>query len=148
MDATALYKLIGVGLYLAILVGIGVAASRRMKDMRDYYTGGKKLGFLSIAFSARATGESAWLLLGLSGMGAAYGVKAFWVVLGEMIGVGCAWILMARRFKRLDAETSRLYRSAFKTANGTEYQVVTIDGTNTSIFDEILESFSTEVPAP
>lgn len=34
-------------------------------------------------------------------MGYAVGVKAFWVVLEELIGVGGAWIFMARRFKRL-----------------------------------------------
>ena len=94
-------KLIGVVLYLGALLLIGVLASRRMKNLRDYFAGGKRLGFLSVAFSARATGESAWLLLGLTGMGAAVGVQAFWVVLGEIIGVGSAWIFMSRRFKRL-----------------------------------------------
>ncbi|MCB9838086.1 MAG: sodium/proline symporter [Phycisphaeraceae bacterium] len=69
--------------------------------MRDYFVGGKKLGFINVAFSARATGESAWLMIGLTGMGFALGVHAFWVVVGECIGVGGAWLLMARRFKRL-----------------------------------------------
>lgn len=72
-----------------------------MHDIRDYYVGGKKLGFINVAFSARATGESAWLLLGLTGMGFAVGAQAFWVVLGEMLGVGGAWLLLSRRFKRL-----------------------------------------------
>jgi len=80
---------------------IGYVASKRMTDIRDYFVGGKKLGFINVAFSARATGESAWLLLGLTGMGYAVGVHAFWVVLGELIGVGGAWLLMAKRFKRL-----------------------------------------------
>ena len=69
-------KLIGVFAYLGILLYIGMLASRRMKDVRDYYAGGKQMGFWSVAFSARATGESAWLLLGLTGMGAAVGVQA------------------------------------------------------------------------
>jgi len=72
-----------------------------MKDIRDYFAGGKKLGFINVAFSARATGESAWLLLGLTGVGFAVGAQGFWIVLGEMLGVGGAWLLMARRFKRL-----------------------------------------------
>tara|TARA_R110002072_G_scaffold125307_15_gene261190 strand:+ start:2585 stop:4159 length:1575 start_codon:yes stop_codon:yes gene_type:complete len=94
-------KLLAIGLYVAILLGIGVAASRKVTDIRDYFAAGKKLGFFNVAFSARATGESAWLLLGLTGMGYAVGVKAFWVVFGEMIGVGGAWLFMAHRFKRL-----------------------------------------------
>ena len=101
MDANIVAKTTGIGLYLAILVVIGVVASRRMKDLRDYFAAGKDLGFLAAAFSARATGESAWLLLGLTGMGAAVGVQAFWVVVGEVIGVSVAWLVMCRRFKRL-----------------------------------------------
>ncbi len=95
------YKLVGIFLYLAALLAIGVVASRRMKDVRDYFAAGKSLGFWSVAFSARATGESAWLLLGLTGLGAAIGVQAFWVVVGEVLGVGIAWLLMSRRFKNL-----------------------------------------------
>jgi sodium/proline symporter len=72
-----------------------------MHDIKDYFAGGKKLGFLAVSFSARATGESAWLLLALTGMGFALGVQAFWVVVGELVGVAGAWLFMARRFKRL-----------------------------------------------
>ena len=73
-------KLIGIVLYLLILLLIGAVASRRMKDLRDYYAGGKRFGFWAAAFSSRATGESAWLLIGLTGMGAAVGAQALWVV--------------------------------------------------------------------
>lgn len=101
MDYATLMKLLAIGIYVAILLGIGVAASRKTSDIRDYFAAGKRLGFFNVAFSARATGESAWLLLGLTGMGYAVGVKAFWVVLGEIIGVAGAWLFMAHRFKRL-----------------------------------------------
>jgi sodium/proline symporter len=97
----AVTRLAGVFLYSAILIAIGVVASRRMRDVRDYFAASKRLSYWVAAFSARATGESGWLLLGLTGMGAAVGVQAFWVVLGEVIGVGGAWIFMCRRFKRL-----------------------------------------------
>ena len=55
-----LIKLSVVLLYLSVLIAIGFLASRRMKNLRDYFVAGKKLGFLAVAFSARATGESAW----------------------------------------------------------------------------------------
>jgi sodium/proline symporter len=100
-DSAAVWKIIGVSAYLLILLAIGLVASRRMGNLRDYYAGNKQFSFWAAAFSARATGESAWLLLGLTGMGATIGIKAFWVVLGEVLGVGCAWLLMCRRFKRL-----------------------------------------------
>ncbi len=104
-----IWKYVGVGFYLVVLLTIGLLASRRMKDVKDYFAAGKQLDFWAVAFSARATGESAWLLLGLTGMGAVLGVRGFWVVLGEVIGVVGAWLFMAKRFKgftdRYDAIT-------------------------------------------
>ncbi|WP_299433411.1 sodium/proline symporter [uncultured Aquimarina sp.] len=88
-------------IYFLILFLIGYFASKRIKNTKDYYVGGKKLGFWVVAFSARATGESAWLLLGLTGLGAMVGVSAFWVVLGEVLGVAFSWFLMAKKFKVL-----------------------------------------------
>lgn len=101
MDGAMMWKVIGVTAYLGVLLGLGVVASRRMKDLSDYFAAGKGLSYWAAAFSARATGESAWLLLGLTGMGATMGVRGFWVVLGEVLGVAGAWLLLSRRFKRL-----------------------------------------------
>ena len=86
--------------YFLILFGIGVFAARRIHDLGDYFVGGKRLGYWVVAFSARATGESAWLLLGLTGLGAMVGLSAMWVVLGEVLGVTIAWLFMAKPFKR------------------------------------------------
>lgn len=96
MDIT---KFIVLGLYVAILFLIGIVASRRVKSMSDFYVGGKRLGYWAVAFSARATGESGWLLIGLTGMGALSGLSAYWVVVGEVLGVAISWWLMAKRFK-------------------------------------------------
>lgn len=62
-----LTKLVILGIYFAILFLIGVLASRRVKGLSVYYVGGKQVGYWAAAFSARATGESGWLLLGLTG---------------------------------------------------------------------------------
>ncbi len=85
--------------YFLVLFGIGMFAARRIKDLGDYYVGGKRLGYWVVAFSARATGESAWLLLGLTGLGAMVGLSAMWVVVGEVVGVTIAWLFMAKPFK-------------------------------------------------
>ena len=93
-------KVIALGLYVLILFLIGIFASRRVKSMSDFYVGGKNMGFWAVAFSARATGESGWLLIGLTGMGAISGLSTYWVVVGEVLGVAISWQYMARRFKR------------------------------------------------
>lgn len=101
MDIT---KFIVLGLYVAVLFLIGIVASRRVKSMSDFYVGGKRLGYWAVAFSARATGESGWLLIGLTGMGALSGLSAYWVVVGEVLGVAVSWWFMAKRFKRKSDE--------------------------------------------
>jgi len=93
-------KITVLALYVGVLFLIGILASRRIKNMGDYYLGGKKMGFWAVAFSARATGESGWLLIGLTGMGAIAGYSGYWVVVGELLGVFISWQFMAKRFKR------------------------------------------------
>lgn len=117
-------KLFVLSIYVAILFLIGIVASRRVKSMSDYYLGGKKMGFWAVAFSARATGESGWLLIGLTGMGAMAGFSGYWVVAGELLGVFISWQYMAKRFKRrsdvYDAITIPDYlQSHFKSSTNT-----------------------------
>ena len=94
-------KLLILLFYFGILFSIGWWSSKKIKDIKDYFVGGKKLGYWVVAFSTRATGESAWLLLGLTGLGAVAGISAFWVVIGEVLGVSIAWMCMAKKFKRI-----------------------------------------------
>lgn len=91
--------LVVMGLYLAVLLALGVWGGRESSDMAGYYVAGKKLPSWVIAFSSNATGESAWLLLGLTGMGYLVGIHALWIVLGEVLGVTLAWVFVARPFK-------------------------------------------------
>ncbi len=86
-------------LYFSGLGILGWLASRRINSVADFFTGGKQLPSWVAALSAQATAESAWLLLGLTGLGALIGFSAFWVALGEVFGVFVAWFLMAERFK-------------------------------------------------
>ena len=85
--------------FLAVMVLIGLWAKQESGNVAGYYLAGKRLPSWVVAFSSNATGESAWLLLGLTGMGYVVGVHAFWVVLGEVLGVAAAWIVIARPLK-------------------------------------------------
>ena len=85
--------------YLLILLGLGYWGSRESGSVAGYYVARKRLPSWVIAFSSNATGESAWLLLGLTGMGYAVGFHALWIVLGEFLGVLLAWKYVARPFK-------------------------------------------------
>ncbi|MFB6356163.1 MAG: sodium/solute symporter [bacterium] len=85
--------------YFILLMGIGVITSRFIEDIKDYFAAGKGLGYWLVSFSSRASGESGWLILGLTGMGFAVGLHAFWITLGEVLGVLIAWLFLVQRFK-------------------------------------------------
>ena len=85
--------------YLLILLAIGLWGGRESGTVAGYFVAGKKLPSWVIAFSSNSTGESAWLLLGLTGMGYVVGAHAFWIILGEVLGIALAWTFVARPFK-------------------------------------------------
>ena len=98
------YKVTFLFIYFVILIYIGISSSKKVSSLSDYYVGGKKLGYWIAALSARATGESGWLLIGVTGMGALMGVSAFWIVVGEVLGVWVSWNFMAKKFKAMTDE--------------------------------------------
>ena len=92
------------GVYLAVLIGLAAWSRAESRTLKGYFIAGKKLPPWVVAFSTNATGESGWLLLGLTGMGYAVGAQALWVVAGEVIGISLAWLLISRRLKRASDE--------------------------------------------
>jgi len=88
-------------IYLVLLAVFALWSRRETHTLAGFYLGGRKLPYWVVAFSTNATGESGWLLLGLTGMGYAVGAQAYWVVVGEIIGIGLSWLLVSRRLKRL-----------------------------------------------
>ena len=87
--------LVGIGVYLVILVSIGVTAARRMRGLDDFVLGGRRIGPLATAVSERASGESSWFLLGLPGAAYAVGFTEFWSVIGIAVGIFCSWTFIA-----------------------------------------------------
>jgi sodium/proline symporter len=96
------------GIYLIILVAVALWSRDEAQTMNGYFIAGKQLPPWVVAFSTNATGESGWLLLGLTGMGYAVGAQAFWVVAGEVIGIALAWLLLSRRIKRLSDQSDSI----------------------------------------
>ncbi len=92
-------------IYLGVLVALAIWSRRETHTLAGFYLADKKLPYWVVAFSTNATGESGWLLLGLSGMGYAVGAQAYWVVVGEILGIALSWGLVSRRLKRLGDET-------------------------------------------
>ncbi|MDH3586620.1 MAG: sodium/proline symporter, partial [Gammaproteobacteria bacterium] len=94
--------------YLAMLAALAIWSRKETHTLKGFYLAGKKLPYWVVAFSANATGESGWLLLGLTGMGYAVGAQAYWVIVGEMIGIAASWGFISRKLKRLSDETDSI----------------------------------------
>ncbi len=97
--------LIGFFIYLAIILGIGIWTYRLTKTQEDFIIAGRRLNPVVAAFSERASGESAWLLLGLPAMVLTAGLIEIWTAVGCIAGIIAAWFIIA---KDLRVKTEKL----------------------------------------
>ena len=86
-------------LYLTFLLGVGIWTFKFNKTQEDYLLAGRKLGPWVTAFSERASGESAWLLLALPGAAITVGLSESWAVVGIILGIIASWFLIAEKLR-------------------------------------------------
>ena len=91
--------LIGFIIYLAVILVVGLLTFRLNKTLADFVLAGRKLGPWVVAFSERASGESAWLLVGLPGLALISGYNAIWPAVGCTTGILFSWIFISRRLR-------------------------------------------------
>ena len=91
-------------LYLLLIISVGILSNKFINSQLDFLLAGRRLGPWVTAFSERASGESAWLLLGLPGAAIAVGYGEIWAVIGIISGIILSWFLIA---ERLRAETEK-----------------------------------------
>lgn len=94
--------------YIIVLIGIVAYSARRSKTNNDFVLGGNKISGFSLALSERATGESAWLLLGLTGLAYSEGMAAIWVAIGCVSGILFLWTFLAAPLQKLTAQSGAL----------------------------------------
>jgi len=87
---------------------ITVYTARKSKNSSDFISGGRKIGGISLALSERATGESAWLILGLTGEAYLIGIQALWYALGCVVGIFFIWFVMGNRLRKESEKTGAL----------------------------------------
>ncbi len=93
--------LIGLILYLVIVLGIGLKSTIKNKTHSDFLIADRKLGAWAIALSERASGESAWLLIGLPGAALAVGYLEIWAAIGCLGGIIFSWLFIAVPLREL-----------------------------------------------
>jgi len=91
---------VALGLYFALMLGIGVYAWRKSTaDVAGYMLGGRQLGPAVAALSAGASDMSGWMLLGLPGAMYAAGLSAAWIAIGLFIGAMANYLIVAPRLR-------------------------------------------------
>jgi len=127
--------LIGFIVYLVLVVVVGLTTWRLNRTGEDYLLAGRRLPTWVATFSERASGESAWLLLGLPGAVLLTGLVQIWAVIGCVAGIGLSWWIVAgplrRETQRLGALTIPEY---FVRRFGATGQLIRITGTAIVLF--------------
>ena len=99
-------------IYFIVILIVGIITARQNKTLPDFILAGRNLGPWVVAFSERASGQSGWLLLGLTGLAYSTGLgdpsglklqPAIWASFGGCLGVIMSWILIAKRL-RIESE--------------------------------------------
>ncbi|WP_276301373.1 sodium/proline symporter [Halorussus lipolyticus] len=88
------------GLYLLVLLGIGLYSSRFMDSVGDYVIGGREIGPVVTGFSERASEMSGWLTLGVPANAYGTGIMAFLNGLGMIPADLFAWAGIAKRLRK------------------------------------------------
>jgi sodium/proline symporter len=100
--------LTGFIVYLLVVLVVGVIAYRQTRSQASFILGDRKLGPWVIALSERASGESAWLLVGLPGVALAFGFIELWTVIGCTTGILISWTFVAPRLREFVGHSDSL----------------------------------------
>ncbi len=107
------YTLIGFLVYLLVLLFVGFLTYRINRSHQDFFLAGRKLSPWVVAFSERASGESAWLILGLPGVVLASGLLEVWTALGCILGILFYWSVVARGLREQSEEREAITLPGF-----------------------------------
>ncbi len=90
------FTLLGFLVYLVLVLLVGFMTYHSNKSHEDFFIAGRRLNPWVVAFSERASGESAWLLVGLPGAALAAGFLHVWTALGCVLGIVFYWFVIAK----------------------------------------------------
>lgn len=107
-------------LYLAIIVAIGILSAKfSSSGLSEFFLAGRKLKEFVVALSAVASGRSAWLLVGVTGMAFTIGAPAVWAVTGYITAEIFLFAFVGKRLRRYTSMKDNLtlpdfFESRFK----------------------------------
>lgn len=99
-------KYVFLGLFVVIMVVVGIISKRKINSVQDFFLGGRKMGPWLSAFAYGTTYFSAVIFIGYAGkIGWGFGISSTFIGIGNaLIGSLLAWIVLAKRTRRMTHE--------------------------------------------
>jgi SSS family solute:Na+ symporter len=86
--------------YMLVLIGVGVFASRKTRGISDFYIGGRNIGPFVTALSFIAAYFSSVVIIGGGGFGYKFGMSTLWVgAINVLLGCTLCWIFLGKRVR-------------------------------------------------
>ncbi len=97
------YSLILLLVFLVVMISVGVWSMRKTTTLNDFFLGGRSSGPWMSAFAYGTTYFSAVVFIGFAGkQGWGFGLQSLWIGVGNaLLGAGLAWLLLAKRTRRM-----------------------------------------------
>lgn len=99
-------KFIFLGLFIILMVAVGIYSRKKVNDMDDFLLGGRKMGPWITAFAYGTTYFSAVIFIGYAGrIGWNFGIASTWIgIANALIGGLLAWLVLAKRTRKMTHE--------------------------------------------
>jgi SSS family transporter len=89
-----------IGVYMALMLGIGFYAMRFNRGASDYFKGGSRIHWLAAGLSSFMSGFSAWTFTGAAGLAYQHGLVAILLYVGNACTFLLGYFLFAQRWRR------------------------------------------------
>jgi solute:Na+ symporter, SSS family len=98
-------QLVIVGAYFAVIFGVGIYATRFVRDSTDFLLAGRRLGLLLAAAALAATHFGGGFVVGTGSWGYTYGLSGMAYAVGAGLSLLVLAVVAARRMRRLGLVT-------------------------------------------
>ena len=99
-------KYVFLGIFVVIMVAVGLFSRRKVKNVQDFFLGGRQMGPWLSAFAYGTTYFSAVIFIGYAGkIGWGFGISSTFIGIGNaIIGSLLAWLVLAGRTRKMTHE--------------------------------------------
>ena len=134
-----LWTIAGIILVLALIIGVGLLSGRKVRDAKDFVTGGGQAGPLLVCGTIMGALVSSQATIGTAQLSFHYGLAAWWFTLGSGIGCLVLGLGYARPLRHSGCITElQIISKSFGTAAGSLGSVLCSTGIFISVLAQVV----------